>query len=401
MSARSGGRLLALDLPPGDAFLAALDRAWSAGDAVLPLDPLAPPEARRRVLAALRPHVVVDASGETAYDDPAPLAADDVALVITTSGSTGEPKGAQLTRAALDASADGTAARIGQTAGDRWLSCLPWQHIGGLQVALRARRAGLPLTVLDRFDVGRVAAAVAAGATLTSLVPTTLLRLLDAGADLTGMHAILLGGAAAPAGLLAAAAAAGAPVVATYGMSETCGGCVYDGTPLPGVGVRIAADGRIEIGGPTLMRGYRLRPDLDATTFTADGWLRSGDLGRLGVDGRLEVLGRADDVIVTGGEKVVAGALAAAVLRHPDVADALVVGVPDAEWGERVVAVVQPAADRPAPGVDALREFLTGELPGWSLPRSVVTVAELPRLPSGKPDRLAVRALAAAAVAPA
>jgi O-succinylbenzoic acid--CoA ligase len=386
-------RLLALDLPPGEAFAGALRRAWSDGDAVLPLDPRAPVAAKRAVLAAMRPHVVIDASGDTAYDDPAPLA-DDVALVIATSGSTGEPKGAQLSRAALEASAAGTAERIGETPADRWLSCLPWQHIGGLQVLLRAMRSRLPLTTLAEFDVAAVATAVAAGATLTSLVPTTLRRLLAAGVDTSPMRAILLGGAAAPGSLLAEAAAVGAPVVTTYGMSETSGGCVYDGRPLPGVQVRIAADGRIEIGGATLMRGYRLRDDLDAAAFTADGWLRTGDVGSLDADGRLQVLGRADDVIVTGGEKVAATALARLVADHPAIADAAVAGVADPEWGEAVVVVAE-LTGAALLDLAGLRDWLADRVPGWSLPRRLVVVDRLPRLASGKTDRLAVAGLAA------
>ncbi|MBV9485227.1 MAG: AMP-binding protein, partial [Frankiaceae bacterium] len=162
MPAADSRRLVALALPPGDEFIAALDAAWQRGSAVLPIDPFAPPAVVDRLLAAMRP------------DEPV---SDDTALVILTSGSTGEPKGAQLSRDALAASALATHARIGLRTDDRWLSCLPWQHIGGIQVMLRARLLDLPLTVHDRFDVDRFAAEPA---TLTSLVPTQLVRLLDA-----------------------------------------------------------------------------------------------------------------------------------------------------------------------------------------------------------------------------
>src|SRR5207302_10386605 len=189
-------------------------------------------EARRRIEDELRPDRPVD---------------DDVALVVTTSGSTGVPKGVQLSPAALQASARATIDRLGLTSDDIWLSCLPWHHIAGLQVLLRARLGGAGLRVQPRFDVAAFTAEP--DATVTSLVPTQLRRLLDAGADLTRFRAILLGGAAAPPGLVERARAAGAPIVTTYGMTETCGGCVYDGHVLDGVHVRVDDDERIWLRG--------------------------------------------------------------------------------------------------------------------------------------------------------
>jgi O-succinylbenzoic acid--CoA ligase len=312
---------------------------------------------------------------------------EGIALVIATSGSTGEPKGAQLSRAALEASARATHARIGLEPGDRWLSCLPWQHIGGIQVMLRARLLGIPLTVHDRFDVDRFAAT---DATLTSLVPTQLARLLEAGADLSRFRVILLGGAAAPPALLERATRAGARVVTTYGMSETAGGCVYAGRPLDGVAVRIDPERRICLRGPMLMAGYRLRPDLTAEVLS-DGWLRTSDLGDLDPDGRLTVLGRSDDVVVTGGEKVVSAQVATVLAGHPDLAEVAVTGVDDAEWGQRVVAV---AVLRDPPRGPSLAELREPWLDGAARPRQLVVVDEIPRLVSGKPDRLAVARLA-------
>jgi O-succinylbenzoic acid--CoA ligase len=394
VSATSQRRLLALDLPPGAAFVEALDAAWERGDAVLPIDPLAPFAAKRTVLDAMRPHAVIDGSGETAYADPAPLV-DDVALVITTSGSTGVPKGAQLSHAALAASADATASRIGQSAGDRWLSCLPWQHIGGLQVLLRARLLDIPIEIHERFDVEAVATSAA---TLVSLVPAQLAQLLDAGADLSRFRVILLGGAAAPPTLLERSREAGAPVVTTYGMSETSGGCVYDGRPLDGVELSITDDSRIRVRGPVVMSGYRLRPGVSAGVLSDDGWLTTGDLGVIGDDGLLQVLGRADDVIVTGGENVVPNAVAAVLAGHPAVVEVVVTGVPDPTWGQRVVAVVVAAAGTP-PSLAELRELCAVRLPRAAAPRALVAVDELPRLVSGKPDLLAVQQLAQATLA--
>jgi O-succinylbenzoic acid--CoA ligase len=279
--------------------------------------------------------------------------------------------------------------RIGRHDDDVWLACMPWHHIGGLQVLLRARLFDVPLVVHETFDVERVADA--REATLVSLVPTQLRRLLDAGVDLGRFRAILLGGAAAPPVLLDRAAAAGAHVVTTYGMSETCGGCVYDGLPLDGVEVRLD-DGRVDIRGPVLMSGYRLRPDLTEAAL-ADGWFRTHDVGSFDDSGRLTVHGRSDDVVVTGGENVVVTAIEHVLVAHPRVREAAVVGVPDDEWGQRVVAVV--VVDEATPAAE-LRDWVKDRLGRASAPRGVVVVDRLPLLPSGKPDRVAIRATAQA-----
>lgn len=380
MPVRSGARLVALALPPGGELAAAIEAAWADGDAVLPLDPSLPPGARRQVEDALRPGLPVD---------------DDVALVIATSGSTGAPKGVQLSAAALDASARATIDRLGLTADDVWLSCLPWHHIAGLQVWLRARLLGARLRVQPRFDVEAFSAE--RDATLTSLVPTQLRWLLDAGVDLTGFRAILLGGAAAAPGLLDRARAAGAPVVTTYGMTETSGGCVYDGKPLDGVEVRVDDAERIWLRGPTLTSGYRLRPDLTAESLV-DGWLRTADRGRVRADGTLDVLGRLDDVIVSGGENVDPSLVAGVLATHPAVIDVAVVGVPDDEWGQLVAAVVVLAPGAGLSVADA-RVWCTDRLPAAALPRLVVPVDALPMFASGKPDRDAVRRIAYPAAA--
>jgi O-succinylbenzoic acid--CoA ligase len=226
----------------------------------------------------------------------------------------------------------------------------------------------------------------------TSLVPTQLRRLLDAGADLTSYDAVLVGGAALSPTLHAAAVDAGVRVVTTYGMSETCGGCVYDGEPLDGVTVRLRDDGRVELGGAVVFAGYRLRPDLTAEALV-DGRHVTQDLGRWLPDGRLEVLGRADDVVVTGGVNVPAAMVERVLGGHPGVAACAVVGRPDAEWGERVVAVVQPTDWSAQPDVESLRSFAADALEPAALPREVVLLGLLPVLASGKPDKVAVRTL--------
>lgn len=318
-----------------------------------------------------------------------PLERDDVALVVPTSGSTGEPKGALLTAAALQHSARATLDRLGGPG--QWLLALPVTHIAGLQVLVRSLSAGTHPVLLDlagSFSVDAFSAATrrldGAGRRYTALVPTQLRRLVEAGADLTSYDAILVGGAAldfpAPPN-----------VVRTYGMSETCGGCVYDGRPLAGVDVRVEPDGRISVGGAVVFAGYRLRPDLTAEALV-DGRHLTQDLGTWS-EGRLEMLGRADDVIVTGGVNVPAALVERVLAGHPSVRAIAVVGVPDDEWGERVVAFVQ---SRVHLAVEELRAFAADRLEAAALPRSVVLVDALPMMPSGKPDKAALRSLVAA-----
>jgi O-succinylbenzoic acid--CoA ligase len=309
-------------------------------------------------------------------------------VVIATSGSTGEPKGVQLAASALLHSARASLDRIGARAGERWLCPLPTSHVAGLGILVRSLVSGTtPVVARLRYEAGTAAS----GCAYTSLVPTQLRRLLAAGADLAGFGTILLGGAPAPAGLLAAARAAGARVVTTYGMTETCGGCVYDGVPLAGVSVRTGTGGRIEITGPVLFSGYRLRPDLTGQAM-ADGWLVTSDVGAVEA-GRLSVHGRADEMINTGGEKVAPGEVAAVLELCPGVREAVVIGEPDPEWGERVTAVVVPDDPARPPALQALRAAVTQRLPRHAAPRALVLVAEVPLLASGKPDLAALRGL--------
>ncbi|MCG5213685.1 AMP-binding protein [Streptosporangium sp. KLBMP 9127] len=376
----------ALILPPGPALFTALRTALDGdGPAVLPLSPALPAAALSAALTALRPAHVVTPQGVRRREDGVPVPAE-VAVVIATSGSTGTPKGVQLTAAALRASAQASLDRVGARPGERWLCCLPPDHVSGLQVLVRAMLAGTEPIIHPGFSAGAV---LASGAEHVSMVPTQLRRLLDLGADLSVFRTIVLGGAAAPAGLLTEARTAGGRIVTTYGMSETCGGCVYDGRPLYNVDFKVGDDGRIRLAGPVLFSGYRLRPDLTAAARDGD-WFLTSDLGEVSA-GRLRVLGRSDDVINTGGEKVVAALTAAVLARHPGVADAVVVGRPDPEWGERVVAVVVPADPAGPPDLGTLRDFCRQDLPAHAAPKELVLLPELPLLPNGKPDLAALR----------
>ncbi len=324
-----------------------------------------------RVLQVLRP------------DEP--LEHDDVAFVVPTSGSTGEPKGVLLTAANLVSSARGTASVVGE---GQWLLAVPPTHVGGLQVLVRSVLAGSAPVLLDgptTVEAFEAATAQLTGSRrLVSLVPTQLRRLVGSPA-LQEYDAVLLGGAAAPADLLRAARERGVRVVTTYGMSETSGGCVYDGVPLPGVVVEVGD--RIRISGPVVARGYRRRPDLTAELF-GGGSFTTSDTGAM-VEERLVVHGRADDVVVTGGEKVAPAAVEAALAAHPSVAEVAVVGAPDAEWGQRVVAVVVLRAPLT---LDQARAHVGATLPRSHAPRELRVVDALPLLPSGKIDRMGLRA---------
>lgn len=308
--------------------------------------------------------------------------------VVETSGSTGAPKRVQLPRAAVLASVNASAHRLG--ASGRWLLALPAPYVAGLQVLCRSLVAGHEPVVLDDHDGFTAAtAALGTGDRFVSLVPTQLHRLLDTDlAALRTFHTVLLGGGPIDPALRARAEGAGVHVVATYGSAETAGGCVYDGYPLDGVAVVLGDDARIRIGGPTLFAGYDGDPALSAEVLV-DGWFLTSDAGRIDEDGRLQVLGRLDDVVVTGGVNVAAPAVAARLREHPAVAAVEVLGVPDEEWGNRVVAFVVGAV-----GIEEARDWVAERHPRSWAPRQLVVLDALPLLANGKPDRLRLRALA-------
>ena len=337
-----------------------------------------------------------------AHDDGTPRAVrvgeeidDDVALVVTTSGTTGAPKGALLTAAALTAGAEATHERLGGPGA--WLLAVPPYHIAGLQVLVRSVLAGsapVELDVSRGFDVDALPGAIrrlGPGRRYTSLVAAQLAKALAepaAAAALGELDAVLLGGGPAPRPVLDAAAAAGIAVVRTYGMSETAGGCVYDGVPLGGVALRVGADGRIVIGGTTLAKGYRNPVDPDP--FADPGWFRTDDLGSLDEAGVLTVLGRADDAISTGGLTVLPQPVEAALCTHPAVGDCAVFGLPDDRLGQRVAAAVVVRDASAAPTLEALRSYVTRTLDATAAPRELHIVEALPRRGIGKVDRAAL-----------
>ncbi|KRF26173.1 o-succinylbenzoate--CoA ligase [Phycicoccus sp. Soil803] len=343
---------------------------------------------------------------------------DGTALVVGTSGSTGSPKLAMLPATALSASAAATHDRLGGPGA--WLLAMPAHHIAGVQVLLRCVAAGTEPGFVDLSD-GFTADAFTRAATTfatttaeagdgagaaarryTALVPTQLGRLLadeSATAALAGFDAVLVGGAASPPALLARAREAGVRAVTTYGMSETCGGCVYDGEPLTGTTVRADPEGRLLLGGPTLATGYLGRPDLTDAAFVTDDAgtrrFRTDDVGHRDERGRWHIDGRLDDLITTGGLKVAPRLVEEALTALPWIAEAVVVGTPDDQWGQVVSAAIVPAPDAPGPGsaaptVTSLREQLRGILPPHALPRRLLVLTTIPVRGPGKPDRVAV-----------
>ena len=319
---------------------------------------------------------------------------DDVAVVVSTSGTTGTPKGAMLTAAALTASATATYTRLGGPG--RWLLALAAHHVAGLQVLVRSVVAGTePVAVSPSFSAAELVSSVSSlgsGRRYASLVAVQLdkaLRDPEATAALASLDAVLIGGGPLPAGVAEKAAAAGIPVVRTYGMSETAGGCVYDGLPLDGVRVRID-DGRVVLGGPTVAKGYRnpVTPD----PFAELGWFRTDDVGTVDDSGRLTVLGRADDAISTGGLTVMPHLVESAIGTHEAVAECAVFGVPDERLGQRVVAAVVVAPGHDAPTVADLRAHVGARMDTTAAPREIHVVDELPRRGIGKLDRRALTA---------
>lgn len=379
----------------------------------LPLHPRLTASERTALLERVGPAFHVD--GDAEHSELTPLAGPRLVLgaaggpeaplaLIMTSGTTGTARAAVLSRRAFLASAEASARNLGWRADDRWLLCLPLAHIGGLSVVTRCLLARRPLVLADSWQREASGEALLAAlgegqSTLVSVVPTQLARLLElvprAQAVPGRLRAILTGGAATPAALLAEANERGWPVLTTYGSSEACsqiatqspgesplaGGC---GRPLAGVAVRVDAASRIELKGPTLFSGYH--PDGTAP-FADDGWLRTQDLGRVDADGALHVLGRADEIIISGGENVAPWEVERALEACPGVRQACVFGVADERWGQAVAAALLLEAGSRDATLARLREHVRRELAGFKRPRRVACLDAFPLNATGKVDR--------------
>lgn len=344
-----------------------------------------------------------------------PVDLDAVQAIVFTSGTTGQPKGAMLTYGNHFWSATASAYHLGVLPDDRWLSILPLYHVGGLAVLFRSCLYGAAAVLQEGFDLDAVNRSLNEEAiTLVSLVPTMLYRLLPARAGWPErLRLVLLGGAAASPELVAQAAAAGVPVATTYGLTEAASqvatmlpeevrrkpGSV--GRPLLFTEVRVVDDsgapvpagevGEVVVRGPAVMAGYYGEPEATAGALR-NGWLHTGDVGYLDDDGDLWLVQRRSDIIVSGGENVYPAEVEAVLRAHPAVAAAAVVGLPDAEWGQQVAALVVPGEGQTV-SAEALRRFARERLAGYKLPRRITFVEELPQTASGKVARAAVRAL--------
>ncbi|WP_344757379.1 AMP-binding protein [Gryllotalpicola koreensis] len=369
------------------ALRAALD---GSGPAILPFDASAPAPVGRVVGEA-------DVSRPLRVEDP-------IALVIETSGSTGTPKRVGLSAAALLASAEASAAAVGGMG--QWLLCLPAHYVAGTNVLVRSIHAGTEPVVMPEghFDAENFvahAARLTAPKRYASIVPVQLARLVDAAEEdaetaeaLRTFDALLVGGQALRPELRHRAEALGIRIVRTYGSSETSGGCVYDGVPIGATRARVK-DHQLELTGPTLCNGYVGDPDRTAATFHVDEdgtrWYRTGDLGEVADDGRVTVLGRADNVIISGGEKVLLDAVERHVRSLPGLGDAVVVAADDRQWGQVPVVVTTTKGVELA----GIRSSTAAVLGRAAAPARVVVIDAIPHLPSGKPDRLALAQLAA------
>jgi len=391
------GSIAAMTMHPRREQVVLVHALLKVGAVLLPLSPRLSAEERHAVIAAEEPAIDLDDAGElTQTEADLPLLGehdmDAVACHVMTSGSTGAPDPVPLTYGNFLWSAVGSAFNIGVQPSDRWLCCMPLSHIAGLGIAMRSVIYGTTAVLHDGFDVDRVAAALERDEiSVVSLVTTMLTRLLEAGADLSGPRAILVGGGPVPEEPLEEALGRGATVVQTYGLTETCSQVTTlapaearrklgsAGRPLLTTHLRIV-DGEILVQGPTVAPG---RAD-------ADGWLHTGDLGRIDEEGFLYVEDRIDDLIVSGGENVVPAEVEKVLLRHPDVADAAVVGREDPEWQQAVTAIVV-LEDGSEASPDDLRRHCAESLAGFKVPKLVELAAALPRTPSGKLMRRALR----------
>jgi len=375
LGADSGDRV-AIALPARRAFVETLHGCMRLGAIAVPVDLRLSPAERRLRTAGCAAIVSEPLAGLA--DEGAPLALTHdlgaTAIVVHTSGTTAGPRAIELTYGNWLWSALGSGVALGSRPGDRWLCTLPLSHVGGLSILVRCTIYATTVVLHERFDAIAAADELATRATLVSVVPTTLQRLLDTGLRHPPvLRAALVGGAPIVPALLQRAAAAGVPTVSTYGLTEACSQVTTAGPALFCTRVRIGAGREILVAGPTVAPGC----------VGADGWLHTGDEGSLDAAGSLTVTGRAGDTIITGGENVAPAEVEAVLCGHPAVAEAAVHGARDAEWGQRVVATVVLRAGETATEED-LRGYCRVRLAGYKVPRVVRFAPELPKTVSGK-----------------
>jgi o-succinylbenzoate---CoA ligase len=371
------GDRVALALPAGADFLAALHGCWFAGAVPVPIDLRQSPEERAARAAGAAVAIERPVGGRARAAPVVGFELDSVAAAMYTSGTTAAARRIELTYGNWLWSALGSAVALGLDPEERWLCPMPLVHVGGLSIPIRSAIYGTTAVLHERFETEAVLAVLMdprARITIVSLVPTMLARLLDAGLrEPPTLRWALLGSGPIPEVLLERSAAAGVPVAPTYGMTEACSQIATHGWPLPGVELRIAGDGEVLVRGPTVAPG----------SVAPDRWLHTGDLGHLGEHSRLIITGRKADTIITGGENVAPAKVEAVLLQHPAIADAAVHPRPDPEWGEAVVATVVLRGGITV-DEDELRGFCAARLASYEVPKAVQFAEELPRTASGK-----------------
>ena len=365
-------RLVALDMPASVEFANHVRNAWNAGDAVFPIDQRLPQVAKDSLIKQFKPSVLIDGTGSIVTLANSQPTEEHDALVIATSGSTGNPKGVVHTHDSIRALLGMSQARLQTDSSTHWLLCLPVSHVAGFSVLARSIVFGNPISILPKFDEDELKAAANNGATHVSLVPTALNRI-----DPAIFDTILLGGAAAPPDLPA-------NVITTYGMTETFGGIAYNAMPLDGVEVRVR-DAHIDLRSPSLFRTYRGANTADFI----DGWYQTGDSGTF-ANGVLQIFGRSDDMIITGGENVWPNAVEKIISTIPGVERVVVSGIDDAQWGQRVIAwiVTRNAA---TPSLEDVRQHVKQQLPSLCAPSDLRVVREIPITSLGKVDMQALK----------
>ena len=368
-------RLVALDMPASVEFANHVRNAWGAGDAVFPIDQRLPQVAKDSLVEQFKPSVLIDGTGSIVTLANSEPTEEHDALVIATSGSTGNPKGVVHTHDSIRALLNMSQARLLTDSSTHWLLCLPVSHVAGFSVLARSIVFGNQISILPKFDEYEVLAAAKNGATHVSLVPTTLNRI-----DPAIFESILLGGATAPSNLPA-------NVTTTYGMTETFGGIAYNTRPLNGVEVRVR-DEHIELRSPSLFRAYRGAK----TPRSIDGWYQTGDNGTF-ANGVLQVFGRSDDMIITGGENVWPSAVEKIISTITGIERVVVSGIDDAQWGQRVVAWIVPS-NALAPSLEDVRQHVKQQLPSFCAPTELRAVREIPTTSLGKVDMQALKKLA-------
>jgi O-succinylbenzoic acid--CoA ligase len=370
-------KLVGIDIPLSAEFVAALQDIWNAGDCAFPIDQRLVQKQKAQIVDEFFVDEIVTTEGRSVLGAQGSTIAENDAVLFTTSGSSGIPKGVIHTHDSLQANADIVAQYFGDTSQMHWLACLPPSHVGGFGVISRALIWNCQLTTLPQFDAEQVESLARQGVTHTSLVATALGRI---NSEL--FERILLGGAKPPPHLPP-------NVTTTYGLTETMGGVVYGRTALSGVEISISEEQEILVRGPVLMDRYyqqQLGHPIDG-----DGWLHTGDLGSMSVDKQLSVTGRRSELIISGGENIWPEAVEAALANHAEVSDVCVVGIDDHEWGQRVVAFIVPTKTSQTHSLAEWRDHVAESLPRFMAPRQVVSVDSIPRSALGKPQRQALK----------